>query len=321
MFMIAKNYLGWWGEMLRYAGNDADPFKFSSILAIVALVAGIAASSVVGGTLTARYIVWIGAFLATHIIAYAYLLLASNSRAAKVEEVLPDFLSLVASNIRSGLTTDRALITSARDEFGPLTVAINKAGKSSITGMPLEHVMTQLCEYINSDVLRKTMRLIVEGMQSGGDMSELMEKTALDIRKFRSVRREIDSIILNYKLFILAAIALGAPLLYAVSTFLVDIMIAIKGKIAANAVGSAESALQVGLFKGKLMLSSEAITFFAAVSIIVTVFFGCMAVGVMGSGRRMEGLKYFPLLALVGIVVLFGIRLALGTILKGMMGT
>jgi archaeal flagellar protein FlaJ len=320
MIMILKNYLKWWGEMLRYAGNETAPGKFCGSLATASLLVGVAAAYVGSGAMGLRIAYFIAAFLAIHITAYAYLLLSSNSRAAKVEEVLPDFLSLVASNIRAGLTTDRALITSARDEFGPLTSAINRAGKSTITGMPLEHVMTQLCEYINSDVMKKTMRLIVEGMQSGGDMAELMEKTALDIRKFRSVRREIDSIILNYKLFILAAIALGAPLLYAVSTFLVDIMIAIKGKIAANTVGSTGSALQVGIFKGKLLMTSDAIIFFASISILVTVFFGCMAVGVMGSGKRMDGLKYFPLLALVGLGVLFSIRFALGTVLKGMMG-
>jgi hypothetical protein len=39
----------------------------------------------------------------------------------------------------------------------------------------------------------------------------------------------------------------------------------------------------------------------------------------MGSGKRMDGLKYFPVLALVGLAVLLGIRAALGAVLKGMM--
>jgi len=320
MLMSVKNYLKWWGEMLHYAGKEIDASVFCEYLAVASLFLGVLAAYFVGGAFAIRAVACAAAFAVVHIVAYGYLLLGSTSRAAKVDEVLPDFLSLVASNIRSGLTTDRALITSTREEFGPLTSAINNAGKSTITGMPLEQVLAQLCEYINSDTLRKTMRLIVEGMQSGGDMSELMEKTALDIRKFRSVRREIDAIILNYKLFILAAIALGAPLLYAVSTFLVDIMIAIKGKITATTMGDVSSAMQIGIFKGKLMLTSDAIIFFASVSIVVTVFFGCMAVGVMGSGRRMDGLKYFPFLAIVGLAVLFGIRLALGSVLSGMMG-
>ena len=54
-------------------------------------------------------------------------------------------------------------------------------------------------------------------------------------------------------------------------------------------------------------------------SIVITVFFGCMAVGVMSSGRRVDGLKYFPLLTLIALGILFGIRFALSAILGGML--
>ena len=47
----------------------------------------------------------------------------------------------------------------------------------------------------------------------------------------------------------------------------------------------------------------------------MTVFFGCMAMGIMSSGRRVEGLKYFPLLALIGLAILFGIRGVLAGVL------
>ena len=321
MFLPLKRYVKLWGEMLLYAGNEAEPARYATLLFLFALFASFLAYFAVQAAPAAKIASALFTFVALHAAAYGNLLLTSNSRAAKVEEVLPDFLSLVASNIRAGLTSDRALIISARDEFGPLTAAIHKAGKNSITGMPLDQVLTQLTEYINSDTLCKTMRLIVDGMQSGGDMAELLEKTALDIRKFRSVRKEVNSIILNYKLFIMAAITFGAPLLYAVSTFLVDIMIKIKSKIAMNASGEASSALSgsIGLFKGKLLLTPDAIVFFASVAIAVTIFFGCMAVGIMTSGRRVDGLKYFPLLAAVGLAILYGLRAALTALVGGMM--
>jgi hypothetical protein len=162
--------------------------------------------------------------------------------------------------------------------------------------------------------------MIVEGLHSGGDMADLLEKTALDIRKFRSVRREINSIILNYVLFIVAAITFGAPLLYGVSTFLVDIMLLIKGKIGSAGTGGMSALTgQVGIFKGKLALTSEGVTLFASSAILITVFFGCMAVGVMSSGKRVDGLKYFPFLAFIALAILFGIRFALSSILGGML--
>ena len=322
MFIFVKKYVQFWDNLLQYAGTEPEPYKFCGYLAGASLALGGAAAIFFNDTPLIRFALGVFTIIIVHAIEYANLVLTSNSRAAKVEEVLPDFLSLVSSNIRAGLTSDRALIISARDEFGPLTDAIRKAGKNSITGMPLEQVLLQMGEYINSNTLRKTFGLIVEGMQSGGDMAELLEKTALDLRKFRSVRREIGSIILNYELFIIAAISLGAPMLYGVSTFLVDIMLRIKSKIAASTSGDGASAMsgQIGIFKGKLLLTPEAISFFAMSSRVITVFFGCMAVGVMGSGRRVEGLKYFPVLALLGIGILLGVRAGLSAILTGMMG-
>lgn len=321
MMQPMKKYVKLWGERLLYAGNESEPQLYVLKLAGFALLCGIAGYFLFSGAPAMKVATGAAIFFIVHIVAYANLVLTASSRSAKVEEVLPDFLSLVASNIRAGLTSDRALIVSAREEFGPLTAAINKAGKNSITGMPLDQVLLMLTEYISSDLLQKTMRIIVEGMQSGGDMSEILEKTALDIRKFRSVRREVNSIILNYELFIMAAVAMGAPLLYAVSSFLVDIMIKIKGKIAANTTESTSAMLSntVGVFKGKLMLTPEGISIFSSAAILVTVFFGCMAVGVMGSGKRLDGLKYFPLLAALALGILFGIRFALNSLLGSMM--
>ncbi|MDE1798653.1 MAG: type II secretion system F family protein [Candidatus Micrarchaeota archaeon] len=319
-----ERYQKLWAEMLFYNDIRFDGRKFSSLLFFVsgdfALLVLIllhfggqpSLYSFLGGGLT---------FLGLHLLVYSYLRLNSSNRAAKVEEVLADFLAIVSSNIRSGLTPDKALLVSVRDEFGPLATEIERASKSSLTGKSLEAIITDIGGHIQSNVLEKTIRLITEGIQSGGDVAELLEKTALDLRKFRSVRREINSIILNYVLFIVAAITFGAPMLFGISTFLVTIMLQIKKNIAA-AGSSSMSGLssQVGLFKGQLLLTADGVTAFAAAAILITVFFGCMAIGVMYSGKRMEGMKYFPMLALLSLGVLFFVRAALGLLLGSMIG-
>jgi flagellar protein FlaJ len=321
---LMEKYQRMWGRLLTYNDIDYDSRRFSFLFFFVSLNAGLIASLLFQYVAALEFALLGGllSIVAIHAALYTYLLLGANGRAAKVEEVLPDFLALVASNIRAGLTPDRALIVSAREEFGPLTEAVDRAGKHSLTGKPIEQVITGMGEHINSNVLEKTIRLIVEGLQSGGDMPELLEKTALDIRKFRSVRREISSIILNYVLFIVAAITFGAPMLYGVAGFLVDIMLRIKKSIGTGgSTAMASLSSQVGLFKGQLQLTPEAVMIFSGASIVVTVFFGCMAVGVMYSGRRIDGLKYFPMLALLALAILFAVRGSLVAILGGMLGT
>ncbi len=316
-FAALDRYNRYWRELLKY--NDREDKDFPYKLIFGSLLASLLAALYFAAQPYLAAAAAIGVFAGIHLVFYIQLVLGASSRASKIEEVLPDFLSMVASNIRSGLTPDKALIVSARDEFGPLTEAINKAGKRSITGMPLDQVMLGMRENIQSNILEKTITQIVEGMHSGGDMSELLEKTALDIRKFRSVKKEVNSVILNYELFIIAAITFGAPLLYGVATFLVDIMIRIRGKISIDS-GAQGLSGGVSIFKGKLLLTSDGVTMFAAAAIIITVLFGCMAVGIMGSGRRVDGIKYFPILVIIGLALLFGIRFALGIVLNGIAG-
>lgn len=311
------NYQGIWKELIAYNDMEMDTRRFASLVFASSLVVGGLAGAFGSQDPLYKVLIGIAGFVVVHVLVYSRLVLGANSRASKVEEVLADFLALVGSNIRAGLTPDKALIVSARDEFGPLTHAIQRAGKSSITGMPLEQVFAEMGEHIKSNTLEKTIRLIVEGLHSGGDMAELMERTALDIRKFRSVRKEVNSVILNYVLFIIAAVTFGAPLLYGVSSFLVDIMLIIKSRIGGGE--SLSTMGQAGIFKGQLMLTPEAVSMFASAAILITVFFGCMAVGIMTTGRRMDGLKYFPILGLVGLGILFSIRFALGAVLGGML--
>ena len=315
---VLEKYSKHWQDLLTYNDIEVNGRKFSVALLVACICAGLSASLFFATGALAMAAAFVATFVAMHALVYSYLLMGSNSRAAKVEEALPDFLALVASNIHSGLTPDKALIVSAREEFGPLSVEVNRAGRYSLTGMPLERVFVGMTEHVHSDLLDKTVRLIVEGIHSGGDMVELLEKSALDIRKFRSVRKDTNSMILNYVLFIIAAITFGGPLLYGVASFLVDIMLKIKQKLALS--GSDSLSSQIGVFRGQLMLTPEGVAMFSSAAIVITVFFGCMAVGIMQSGRRMDGLKYFPMLTLIALAILFSVRAALGFVLGGMMG-
>ncbi|MCX8195280.1 MAG: type II secretion system F family protein [Candidatus Micrarchaeota archaeon] len=319
---IFEKYYQVWERLLIYNDIEMSSKVFNAYVLLAALAVSFLAFLVSGAKETFSLILAFVGFVATYIVAYTYLVIGANSRAVKVEEVLPDFLSLMASNIRAGLTPDKALIVSAREEFGPLTQAVNRAGKRSITGMPLEEVIMSISERVNSQVLEKTTRLIVEGLRSGGELAELLDKSAMDLRRFRAVRREINSVILSYVLFIIAAITFGAPMLYGVSSFLVDIMLFLKKKVALASAGSStgQFSASISIFKGQLMLTPEAVSLFASAAILITVFFGCMAVGVMYSGRRTDGIKYFPLLGLLALGILFGIRSILGSLIGAMLG-
>src|SRR3989344_1966455 len=51
------------------------------------------------------------------IISYFWVSLKASSQVHKMENAFPDFIQLMASNLRSGMTIDRAFLLSARPEF------------------------------------------------------------------------------------------------------------------------------------------------------------------------------------------------------------
>src|SRR3989338_6908138 len=67
-----------------------------------------------------------------------------------IENILPDALQLMASNLRAGFTTDRALLLSARPEFGPLKDEINLVGKEITAGKPIEEALFNMTKRVQS---------------------------------------------------------------------------------------------------------------------------------------------------------------------------
>jgi len=66
-------------------------------------------------------------FILMNIFFYFRVSLMASARIKKMENVFPDVISLMASNLRSGITVDMAFLLSARPEFKPLDEEILKS--------------------------------------------------------------------------------------------------------------------------------------------------------------------------------------------------
>lgn len=259
---------------------------------------------ITGGVL---FIIFLGVF-------YGFLLIRSNARIAEIEMSLPDFLSLMGSNLRSGLTPDRAFILSVRKEFGPLEDEIDLAAKEIISGKSFNDAFIGMAKRINSEMFAKSVRLIIEGVNSGGDLADLLENTALDIRRFSAVRKEITATVRVYELFIVAAATVGAPLLYGVASFLVEIVSEVKSGMDLSGVAAASLPILGGT---ESVVPPEVVYMFSLAAISITAFFGALTAGVISKGKETETLVYIPIMLTVAMIIFFGIRYALGEIMGG----
>ncbi len=306
MRLIPRFYLGKVEELLLYSGSRRKPAMFLK----QALAFSITIGFLLGFLSGQLAIVWPAVSIAVFALFHGLLLLAVDSRTRFVENILPDALQLIAANIRSGFIPSRALILSARKEFGPLSEGIILAGKEMLTGKSFHESLQYVTKKIKSDMLETTMKLISRGVVSGGQMISLFEETAVDIRRKAAIKKEIKANIVVYGMFITFASAVGAPALYALSGFLVGTISRIGGS--ANIPEDFTS--KVPLLKFGIDVSSDFLLLFSIAAIIVTTVFAGMIIGIINSGREKGGIRYIPIL----MTIAFAVYIAAGMIINSM---
>ncbi len=288
------------GEMLSDAGMSPEIDKFF----MKALIVSIVAASITG-FFAGEYIifVYIGVFVGTFALMHGLIYIAMEKRVTFVEEILPDTLELMAANMRAGFIPSRALVLSAREEFGPLAEAIKEAGKEMITGGSLEDAFRRLGNFVKSDILESTMKLINGGVKSGGELVSLLEETAIDIRRRQAIKKEVKANILMYGIFIVFAGAIAAPVLYALTIHLVAMM----SQFGTATSTSADMPMSGGMFSGAggggVELSPEFLFIFSIVSLSITTFFSGLIVGIIDSGKERSGIKYIPIFVIMALVI------------------
>jgi hypothetical protein len=157
------------------------------------------------------------------------------------------------------------------------------------------------------------MRLIVEGVKAGGNLAELLEITSIDIRKSSSLKKEISATVQVYRLFIFTAAIIGAPLLYALTGFLIQVFVSIRSNAVSQ--GSTAVAAQLPLFSQGAVISLPLFMIYAIIAIAMTVFLSTLASSVITKGKESEGLTDLGWAFILAFLIFFGVRFVFGSLL------
>ncbi len=295
--VLPHTYLEKIEGMLVYSGSKKQPESFIEKAVLVSLAAGLGAALL----FNSMFLMAFGAaFIFVFLMMHGFLILAVEKRSHFVESILPDALQLMAANIKSGFIPSRAMLLSARKEFGPLSDAIKQAGKEMMTGKSLQEALSTIPKTIKSTVLDNTISLIIRGVRSGGQLVSLFEETATDIRRKESIKKEVKANILMYGIFIGFAGCVGAPALYALSSYLVTTI----SRLGAVAQVPAEFQSRLPLMKfGQIDISADFLFWFSIAAIVITTLFGGLIIGIIDSGKEKSGIKYMPIMMLIGLAV------------------
>ena len=247
---------------------------------------------------------WVFVFVlllfAMWVLFYVSLDLKIFKRKIEIEDVLPDFLQLTASNIKAGLTIDRALWYAVRPRFGVLAREIETVAKQTMSGKDLKDALQGFVAKYNSNILKRSISLLIEGIGAGGEIGELLTKISTNIQETKIMKKEMAANVTTYVIFISFATVLAAPVLFALSGILIQV---IQGLGSTFGATGATTNVGIGLsFTGAGIKYSD-FRIFAVVILVMTSFFSSAIISTIQKGDIKSGFKNIPIFIISSISI------------------
>ncbi len=300
---------------IKNSGVEDHPEKyFNSIFKIILVITALSLILFYFVNINSLYAIAVFIFL--NILFYFRISLKAINRIKKMETIFPDVISLMASNLRAGITIERAFLLAARPEFDPLDTEILKTGKEITTGKDVVFALKEMSKRINSEKISKIVMLIITGLKAGGNVSDLLEHTSKNMKEKEVMEKKIASTTLMYVIFIFAAVSVGAPILFSLSSVLVEIVINLGERLP----DVSNIQMELPFTFQSVPISVNFVIWFSLLFILITDFISCFVIGIVNKGEGKTGLKYFLPIATTSLILFFIVRNLVSKILVDALG-
>lgn len=302
-------------ELLRYNGSPFDLPRLIDISLLFGVGMSIILSIITQLVLGINFLFFIPIYLISILfIIYVILVLSADSRGAYIDSMLPDFLRLMAANMKTGIDPAKAIFVSIRPEFGPLAYEMNIVGKEVLSGKTLPQALMNLKKRVKSKNLETTVDLIIVGIKAGKGLPDSLNKLAEILKERELLRKEVKANVLMYIYLIIFGICIGGPLLFSVSTFLYQTLYTVASIINTRFVNveTIPSSYNVNM-----SIRPEFMFNFSLISIIVSAIVGSLIIGLILNGKERTGVKYILPFTLLAVFFFFVVRYTLNILFGG----
>lgn len=297
-------------EKLRHVGLKISKKQFVYGMIIISFILSLAITCI-GYYFNNQHLAFtfITAFACNIFLFFSWLNLKVTEKAEFVEGILPDVLDLTAANLKAGMTTDKALLLAAKPEFGSFKDDLYEVGEEMTLGIPLPQALLKLKQKVKSEKLNKIIQLIISGYTSGGKLSPLLIQASRTLKKKQILEGKIRATVVSYIAFITIIIVIGAPFLFATSTFLIDSLSGIMSNIEAPISSKAMS-----FSITNVSVSSDIVIPFVIIMLITTSIMGSFVIGQIKNGKVSEGTRYIPFFIIFSIMLFYLTRWILNAV-------
>ncbi|MBS3137109.1 type II secretion system F family protein [Candidatus Woesearchaeota archaeon] len=314
------------------AGIYSEPYKAFGILFYLAyaitfviyfktdMYKSIAIQSSLFMSFFEAFIIWlifplaiVGLFM---MFIYFFIDIRVFNRTKKLEEILPDFLAVVSSNLKGGLSFENSLWLAIKPQFGILADEISIAAKKVMTGHDVDQALTEFTDKYDSPMLKRTIALIVGELSSGGKIANILDNIVASMKKQKELKDEMNASVISYMIFISAIVIFIAPVLFALSLNLLSVIQGVTGLLSGAGGGSGSPKLLGNVTE--VSVDKDMFVNFSRLAIGVISLFASMIVSILEKGNIKAGVKYIPIF-LISSQVFYQICLSLFGLLFGSM--
>ncbi len=134
-----------------------------------------------------------------------------NASRKAFEEELPDFLLLIASALRSGLSFQQALDSTAHEGQGEVSRQVRRALTEVQMGSTIEQSLGRVAERMQSEDMKWTVAALAIQREVGGNLSNILETAAMTVKGRAELRREVRTLSAEGRLsgWVLASLPVG----------------------------------------------------------------------------------------------------------------
>ena len=332
--MVAPKQMVALKKMLVYADIALSPPAYVIVTFFESALLGIVAANIFPGWFGVD---WLSSFIVGFaggiVTSWGALVVMADRKTKDIEENLPDTLLLIASNVRAGETIDWAMTSALRHAYGPIRSEFDKTARELASGMSIEESFNNLAERNRSSILRNVVDLILFGMQSGGNMSDLLTDISFEIRMTQTLQKEVEAQVAVYRAFFIMIILFIAPVLLAVSTNFLLVTKSFGERLSAD-LGSITAASPMGVQSGLVsqllvkiqqgeiggQISVQDMYVFSYSLCIMSSVVASLLLGVISRGEAKAGLRYLPVFVIISVVVYYYSNQVVFAIMNDMFG-
>lgn len=322
---MPRTFIAHFERKMKFAGITPEAaaihlgraMLISIICGTLPLMLYLAAYNPIATTLTASIAagLFFGGMVLSVVLFYLKLYFRITDRAAFVERVLPDFLSLTVSNLRAGMSPYAAFVHAARPEFGAFHEAVTLAMARMGGRVSVADSLVEAADSFDSPILRRTVTLFAKGMRSGGQLVRLLNSSAEEVRRIQDLRAELVTSTRTYSIFLGFIVVAVMPFLLAVSANFVSVFVSLQVDTSGIETGSAS----IPSFTGKILITPADMYNISIITLLVTDILVAVLMGVVDRGKAIYGVKSFPILAVLSMVAFVVAKSVISSFLSSFM--